>query len=124
MVRYELEKAIFNNEVTVSELPKKWNELYKEYLGIDVPSDSLGILQDVHWSGGSFGYFPTYALGSAYASQFYYAMKKDIDTLVEFGSSNLKVVNKWLEEKVHRHNGIKTPEEVLLYATGEKFNPK
>ena len=124
MVRYELEKAIFNNEVTVDELPKKWNELYKEYLGIDVPDDSQGILQDVHWSGGSFGYFPTYALGSAYASQFYYSMSKDIDTIKEFGSDNLDVVNKWLGEKIHRHNGVKTPEEVLLYSTGEKFNSK
>ena len=124
MVRYEIEKAIFNDEVTVDELPQKWNELYKDYLGIDVPSDTLGILQDVHWSGGSFGYFPTYALGSAYASQFYYAMEKDLNTSVEFGSDTLININKWLEEKVHRHNGVKTPEEVLVFATREKFNPK
>ena len=124
MVRYELEKAIFNNEIEVKDLPKKWNELYKEYLGITVPTDSLGILQDVHWSGGSFGYFPTYALGSAYASQFYYAMKKDIDVDDLFGSNNLEEINKWLGEKVHSINGVKTPEEVLIYATGEKFNPK
>lgn len=124
MVRYELEKAIFNNEVDVLDLPKKWNELYKEYLGISVPNDSLGILQDVHWSGGSFGYFPTYALGSAYACQFYYAMKKDIDVDTEFGKPTLEVINKWLKDKVHSINGIKNPEEVLIYATGEKFNPK
>ena len=79
MVRYEIEKLIIESDVDVCELPSIWNKLYKEYLGIDVPSDKEGILQDVHWAGGSFGYFPTYALGSAYGAQMLDAMKKDLD---------------------------------------------
>lgn len=124
MVRYEIEKAIFNNELTIDELPAKWNALYKEYLGIDVPTDSEGILQDIHWAGGSFGYFPTYALGSAYAAQLLYAMKKDIDFESAIKEDNLSKVNAWLKEKVHKFGGSLTPKELLLNATGEEFNAK
>ena len=74
MVRYEIEKLIIESDIDVYELPKLWNKLYKEYLGIDVPNDKQGILQDVHWAGGSFGYFPTYALGSANGAQLLDAM--------------------------------------------------
>lgn len=124
MVRYEIEKMIFNKEITVDELPQKWNELYKEYLGIDVPNDAQGILQDIHWAGGSFGYFPTYALGSAYAAQIYYAMKKDLDIDEAIKEGTLQKINNWLKERVHRFGASKTPKEILVYATGEEFNPK
>lgn len=124
MIRYEIEKAIFNNELTIDELPAKWNSLYKEYLGIDVPSDSQGILQDIHWSGGSFGYFPTYALGSAYAAQLLEAMKKDIDFDNVVKEDNLQQINQWLKAKVHKYGATRKPNELLLTATGEKFNPK
>ncbi len=124
MVRYDIEKAIFNNQVSIDELPKLWNQLYKAYLEIDVPSDTEGILQDVHWAGGSFGYFPTYALGSAYAAQLYHQMKKEIDVDKAFGSETLAEVHQWLKEKVHQYAGSKTPKEILLFATHEAFNPK
>lgn len=124
MVRYDIEKMIFTSDVDVENLPIIWNNLYKEYLGIDVPSDTLGILQDVHWAGGSFGYFPTYALGSAYAAQLYNQMKKEIDIEVVFGAKTLTKVNKWLKDKVHKYAGSKTPKEILLLVTGEEFNPK
>ena len=65
MVRYELEKRVMHGELKVHDLPGEWNRLYKEYLGVDVPDDKHGVLQDSHWSGGSIGYFPSYALGSA-----------------------------------------------------------
>lgn len=124
MVRYDIEKAIFENNLKASELPALWNQLYKEYLEIDVPSDTEGILQDVHWAGGSFGYFPTYALGSAYAAQLYHQMKKEIDVEDAFGSETLEKVHHWLREKVHQYAGSKTPKEILLLATNEEFNPK
>ena len=124
MVRYEIEKAIFNNEISVDELPKKWNELYKEYLGIDVPNDSLGVLQDIHWAGGSFGYFPTYALGSAYAAQLLYAMKKDINFEEVVKQDNLSIINNWLKEHIHKYGGSMKPNELLLSSTNEPFNPK
>lgn len=124
MIRYDIEKAIFHDNLKASDLPALWNKLYKEYLEIDVPSDTEGILQDVHWAGGSFGYFPTYALGSAYAAQLYHQMKKEIDVNDAFGSDTLEKVNNWLKEKVHQYAGSKTPKEILLLATHEEFNPK
>ena len=124
MVRYDIEKAIFENEAQICDLRELWNKLYKEYLGIDVPSDSEGILQDIHWAGGSFGYFPTYALGSAYAAQLYNQMKKEINVEDAFGEQTLKTVNNWLKEKVHKYAGSKLPKEILLLVTGEEFNPK
>ena len=124
MVRYEIEKLMITNQISLDELPKKWNELYKEYLGVDVPTDKEGILQDVHWSGGSLGYFPTYALGSAYAAQIYHQMKKEINVDEIIKSGNLSAINDWLKEKVHKYAGSKKPEELLLMITNEKFNPK
>lgn len=124
MIRYEMEKEIFNADVDIDTLPQKWNQLYKEYLGIDVPSDKEGILQDVHWAGGSFGYFPTYALGSAYGAQLLNTMKKDIDIKQAFGAYDLKQINEWLKNKIHYYGALKTPEELLIEATKEKFNPK
>lgn len=124
MVRYEIEKMIIESEVDAKELPSIWNNLYKEYLNIDVPSDKEGILQDVHWSGGSFGYFPTYALGSAYAAQMLNSMKKDLNFEEEIGKANLQKINEWLKEKVHFYGGSKTPTELLLISTGEEFDAK
>ncbi|MCK7487511.1 MAG: carboxypeptidase M32 [Bacillus subtilis] len=89
IVRYEIEKALFNGKVDLAELPALWNKKYKQYLGVVVPNDTAGILQDVHWSGGSFGYFPTYALGTAYAAQLYRAMAKDIDVVAAIQSDTL-----------------------------------
>lgn len=124
MIRYDLEKALFNQEIKVEDLEKTWNKLYKKYLGINVPNASLGILQDIHWADGSFGYFPTYTLGSAYAAQLYYAMKKDFDVEKAFGEENLQTVNNWLKNKVHQYAASKSPHDILVEATGEPFNPK
>lgn len=124
MIRYDIEQGLLNDTISVDELPTIWNNAYKEYLGVDVPNNKLGVLQDVHWSGGSFGYFPTYALGSAYSAQFYNQMKKEIDVEKAFSSSTLKEVNEWLEKKVHQFGDSKKPLDILKDATGEDFNPK
>ena len=79
MVRYEIEKQLIGGTLAVKDVPETWNRLYKEYLGVDVPDDKHGCLQDSHWSGGSFGYFPSYALGSAYGAQMLRNMEKEID---------------------------------------------
>ena len=79
MVRYEIEKQLFNGSLKAKDLPKTWNKLYRKYLGVTPKTDTLGVLQDIHWSGGSFGYFPTYALGTAYAAQIYHSMGQDIN---------------------------------------------
>ncbi|MCD7033422.1 carboxypeptidase M32 [Metabacillus sp. GX 13764] len=124
MIRYEIEKALFNGEADVEELPALWNKKYEEYLGITPPDDAKGILQDVHWSGGSFGYFPSYALGYMYAAQFKKAMVKDLpnfDQLVEKGE--FKPIVSWLNEKIHVHGKMKKPLELLQEVTGEELNP-
>lgn len=122
MVRYEIEKLIIESNVDVCELPTIWNNLYKEYLGIDVPSDKEGILQDVHWAGGSFGYFPTYALGSAYGAQMLDAMKKDLDFEKEINKPNLKAINEWLKKHIHIYGATKNPDELINIATGMSFD--
>lgn len=123
MIRYQIEKEIFSDEVSVDELPKRWNELYKEYLGIDVPSDSQGILQDVHWSMGSFGYFPTYVLGSAYASQIMNKLIQDID-FDKVLSGEFSVLKSYLGEHIHQFGSLKDPDELINNFTNEKFNPE
>ena len=123
MIRYEIEKALFNDEIEVDNLPEIWNKAIKDNLGIDVPNDSKGVLQDIHWAGGSFGYFPTYALGSAYAAQIYYSLIKDINIEKALKSKSTKEINEWLKEKIHRFGNSKYPYEILRYATNEDFNP-
>ncbi|MEG1528605.1 MAG: carboxypeptidase M32 [Clostridia bacterium] len=123
MLRYDLEKLLINGELTVDELPKMWNSLVKEYLGIEVTSDKEGLLQDVHWPSGSVGYFPTYALGSAISAQLYHKMRQEIDVDQAIASGNLAVINAYLADKVHKFGKSRNTEEILLYATEEKFNP-
>lgn len=122
MVRYELEKRLMDGSLTTKELPAEWNRLYKEYLGVDVPNDTEGVLQDSHWSGGSIGYFPSYALGSAYGAQIFYHMKKelDIDKLVSEG--RIPEITAWLTDRIYKYGMVKKPDELIMNACGEKFN--
>jgi carboxypeptidase Taq len=121
IIRYEIEKAIFEDNYPVEDLPKLWNQKYKEYLGIDVPSDSVGILQDIHWSSGAFGYFPTYTLGSMFSAQLYDYMKKNADIEDKIIKKDYASIKKWLNENVHSLGGIYTFNEVCEKVTGEKL---
>ena len=123
LIRYELEKEIFETDVDVNELPKKWADKYEEYLGIRPETFREGVLQDVHWSGGSFGYFSSYALGSAYASQFYHAMCTEFDVEKELKSGSFERINTYLRENIHQYGKYKNPEELIMDTTKEKFNP-
>ena len=123
MIRYEMEKLMMSGEVKVHELPGLWNSMYKDYLGVDVPCDREGILQDSHWSGGSFGYFPSYALGSAYGVQMLRAMEKDVDVWPHVEKGDLTPVTAWLREKIHRHGRMLTPAQLLENALGAPFDP-
>ncbi len=124
MVRYEMEKAMMKGEVNTSELPEMWNGLYKEYLGIDVPDDKNGILQDSHWSGGAIGYFPSYALGSAYGAQLLAKMGESLDVRETVKKGDLKPVNDWLEERIWRYGCLYKPAELMERAFGGPFDPK
>lgn len=124
MIRYELEKAIIEGTLDAKDLPKAWNDKYEAYLGLRPNNDQEGVLQDVHWSEGLFGYFPSYALGSAYACQFQNAMNKEFDFYQAIKDDQLSEINAWLKENIHRFGCTKTPAEIILSATGEVFNPK
>ena len=124
MLRYEIERMLMSDEVKVSELPKLWNEKMIEYLGIEPTNDSDGVLQDVHWSAGLFGYFPTYALGTAYSAQIYYTMKKEINVEQAISDNDIKVINEWLKEKIHQFGQSKTAKQLIEDVTGEPFDAK
>lgn len=109
MVRYELEKALFDGKISSAELPSEWNRLYKDYLGVDVPDDKNGVLQDSHWSGGLIGYFPSYALGSAYGAQLLKKMEESVDVFGEIEKGNIQPVNDWLREHIWQHGSLYTP---------------
>ncbi|MBE7009568.1 MAG: carboxypeptidase M32 [Ruminococcaceae bacterium] len=123
MVRYELEKRVFAGEIEVRDLPREWNRLYKEYLGVDVPDDKRGVLQDSHWAGGNIGYFPSYALGSAYGAQYLRKMKETVDVDACVRAGNFKPINDWLRERIWQYGSLMTPAEVFQNAVGEPFDP-
>ena len=123
LIRYEIEKGLIEGSIKVDELPFIWNNLYKKYLNIDVPSDSKGVLQDIHWSHGSFGYFPTYTIGSFYAAQFYNQASieiVDLDSKIENGET--KELLKWLREKIHQHGEKYDAKYLCKRITGEELN--
>lgn len=125
LIRYEIEKALMEGKLEVKDLPAYWNAKYKEYLGVKVPNDAHGVLQDIHWSHGSIGYFPTYSLGSFYAAQFYAIAKKEIKSLDDkIENGNLLPLLEWLREKIHRHGKYYSAEELCKKVTGEKLNFK
>ena len=123
IIRYEIEKGLFNDEIEVKDLPEIWNQKYEEYLGIRPSHNGEGVLQDVHWAGGSFGYFPSYALGYMYAAQLKRAMLKDLphyEELLENG--DLAPVREWLTTNVHQWGKMKKPLEIIREVTGEGLN--
>ena len=122
MVRYEIEKQLIGGTLAVKDVPETWNRLYKEYLGVDVPDDRQGCLQDSHWSGGAFGYFPSYALGSAYGAQMLRSMERDIDVWGSVPRGDLSGVSGWLREKIHQYGGLMEPADVVKNACGD-FDP-
>ena len=119
MVRYELEKRLIGGDLSVKDLPGEWNRLYKEYLGIDVPNDRMGVLQDSHWSGGMMGYFPSYALGSAYGPQMLTKMEERLgDIWEDVAKGDLSKVTGWLREKIHRHASFIKPDQLFKQVCG------
>jgi carboxypeptidase Taq len=123
MIRYELEKLLIGGAMNVKDIPGYWNEQYGKLMGVKVPDDKRGCLQDVHWSHGSFGYFPTYSLGSYYAAQFYsYANQSitDLNGLIKQG--NTTPLLQWLRNAVHEKGRRFTSEELCKDICGETLN--
>jgi len=123
IIRYELEKQLIRGSLPVAEIPQWWNENYKAWLDVTVPDDKRGCLQDVHWSHGSFGYFPTYSLGSFYAAQFFAAAENQVAGLHEtIGKGQTARLLDWLRENIHRHGRRYTSAELCLRATGKPLD--
>ena len=125
ILRFEIEKEMIEGSIELKDLPKIWKSKMKEYFGIDVPSDELGVLQDVHWSAGLIGYFPTYSFGNLYSAQFFSAMKKDIpDIDKKMAKGDFLEIKNWLNKKIHTHGKTYKAGELVEKVTGERLNSR
>jgi carboxypeptidase Taq len=123
LIRFELERALVEGDLPVDDLPGAWREKYRKYLGVEPPSDADGCLQDVHWSAGLFGYFPTYALGNLYAAQFFAQARRDLGDLDEqFRRGEFAPLLGWLRERIHRHGQRWTAGELVRNVTGKPLS--
>lgn len=125
IIRFEIEKEMIEGSIDLKDLPKIWRAKVKQYLGIDVPNDSLGVLQDVHWSSGGIGYFPTYSFGNLYATQFYSAMKKALpDIEKQIAKGQFGAIREWLRKNIHAHGKTYTAAALVKKVTGEDLNSR
>lgn len=125
IIRYEIEKQLISGAIEVEDLPSIWNKKYKEYIGIEPKDDAEGVLQDMHWSDGSFGYFPSYALGNLYGAQFLNKLKSEvIDIDEKISNGDLSRLHKWLKENIHQYGAIYKPADLIKKVTGEELTAK
>ena len=126
ILRYEIEKALVEGEIEVDDIPALWNEKMQQYLGINTEGNHQnGCMQDIHWTDGSFGYFPTYTLGAMYAAQLFHAARAAVPTLDdEIATGNLQGLSGWLQENIWQHGSRYSTNELITKATGEALNPK
>ena len=123
MVRFELERALIARDLDAASLPREWNRLYKEYLNIDVPNDAQGCMQDIHWSMGAFGYFPTYTLGNLYAAQIFEKAATDLSDLgTAIAGGDFHPLKEWLNRNVHAHGSRYLPGELCARVTGKPLS--
>jgi carboxypeptidase Taq len=123
MVRYEIEKAIISGEIEAKDLPEVWNQKMQDYLGVTPNTDTEGVLQDVHWSFGGFGYFPSYSLGNLYAAQILRTIQKDHpDFYSHIENGRFDLIQEWLKENIHQYGKLYTPNELIVKVTGEELN--
>ncbi len=123
MLRVDIEAALIDGSLGVADLPEAWNAKVKEYLGLDVPSNRLGVLQDVHWSSGQVGTFCNYTIGNVMAGQLFAEAKKDIGVRDGLASADYRPLREWMTEHVHRHGRRYTREQLLERATGRGLEP-
>jgi carboxypeptidase Taq len=120
LLRFEMERAFFSGDLTVDDIPGAWNEKFKSYFGITPPDDAQGCLQDVHWSAGLIGYFPTYALGNLYAAQFFAKANEDLGDLhKQFAKGEFAPLKKWLQDNIHAHGRRYLANDLVERVTGK-----
>lgn len=122
IIRFEIEKDLFAEKLTVDELPQVWNEKYREYLGVEIEHDSEGVMQDTHWAGGAFGYFPSYALGNIYGGQMLEKIAAEIpDYKGYIARGSFKEIKGWMGENVHKHGNLYDPADLIKVITGDEL---
>ena len=125
IIRYEIEKEIFNNDIDLNILPDLWNQKYKEYLGVEVGSDSEGILQDVHWADASFGYFPSYLLGNVFDGMLYYYIDKKLESIDKIlKKGKIDIINNLMKKEIFRYGGTYNINELSKKIFKKELNPK
>jgi carboxypeptidase Taq len=123
IIRFQIEKDLFSNKITVSELPTIWNQKYADNLGLKIENDSEGVMQDTHWASGLYGYFPTYALGNIYSGQIIAALAKDMqDWRSQLAQSKLDNIRAWLTRNVHSHGDLYDPADLIKKITGKNLD--
>lgn len=123
LIRFELEQDLLSGQLAVRDLPAAWNEKYRSYLGVEPPNDADGVLQDIHWSAGLFGYFPTYSLGNLYAAQFYAQADRDLGGLArQFEAGEFAPLREWLANRIHRHGQRYTAGQLVERITGSPLS--
>ncbi|MFW9830762.1 MAG: carboxypeptidase M32 [Candidatus Thorarchaeota archaeon] len=123
IIRFEIERDLFANKISIPDLPNVWNEKYDEYLGVTIENDAEGVLQDTHWASGYHGYFPSYVLGNIYGGQLLTKMEHTIpDWLTQIAKGNFKNIEQWMVKNVHHKANLYDPEDLLKHITGETLN--
>lgn len=123
LIRYEIEKMMADGSLNYDELPTVWADKYEQYLGVRPQNDQEGVLQDMHWSAGDIGYFPSYALGSAFAAQLYEKMAEELDVSELIANNEFETIAKWLEENIHHYGALKPMKEIVEEVSGKPFDP-
>jgi carboxypeptidase Taq len=124
MLRLELEIALMEGKLAVQDLPEAWNARMQDYLGITPPDDAVGVMQDIHWSGGMIGYFSTYALGNLISAQLWERLLADVPDLPErIRQGEFGLVKEWMGEKIHRHGAKFETQELVQRVTGKRIDP-
>jgi carboxypeptidase Taq len=125
IIRFNIERDLFADKITVKELPEIWNQSYKDYLGVKIENDSEGVMQDTHWASGSYGYFPSYALGNIYSGQILATMEKDLPNWrKQIEKGNFNPVKNWLIKNVHSYGNLYDPSELIRKITGKELDVK
>lgn len=123
IIRFEIERELISGKIAVKDLPEIWNQKYKEYLGLDIENDSEGVMQDIHWAGGDFGYFPTYALGNIYSGQLLAKMEKEMSSWKnQLKKGNFRNAKEWLTENVHNYGNLYDPPLLIKKIVGEEIS--
>ncbi len=119
VIRFEIERDLFSGKVDVAELPEVWNQKYRDYLGVEIMDDSEGVMQDTHWAGGLFGYFPSYALGNIYDGVWLTKLNRDLPNWRELiAGGSFKEIKDWLTENVYGYANLYDPEDLVKHVTG------